>query len=125
VEGYHDLTLPGEIARAREALLAADIDADLPKTTDEVPSELRELFAWTVREGVTNVIRHSGATRCTVRLTPTEVEVRDDGAGPGAGRVSEGGHGLAGLRQRASAAGAVLVTRQVEPTGFALSVLAP
>jgi two-component system, NarL family, sensor histidine kinase DesK len=125
VEGYHDLTLPGEIARAREALLAADIDADLPKTTDEVPSELRELFAWTVREGVTNVIRHSGATRCTVRLTPTEVEVRDDGAGPEAGRVSEGGHGLAGLRQRASAVGAVLVTRQVEPTGFALSVLAP
>jgi two-component system, NarL family, sensor histidine kinase DesK len=122
VEGYRDLSLPGELARAREALLAADIDAELPNSTDDVPSELRELFAWTVREGVTNVIRHSGATRCTVRLAPGGVEVRDDGAGR---RDSTGGgHGLDGLRERASAAGAVLVTRQVEPSGFALSVLA-
>jgi two-component system sensor histidine kinase DesK len=123
VQGYRDLTLPGEIARAREALRAADIDAELPNSTDEVPSELRELFAWTVREGVTNVIRHSGATRCTVRLEATAVEVRDDGTGPCA-ETGPGGHGLDGLRERAAAAGAVLVTRPLDPTGFALSVLA-
>ena len=102
VEGYRDLTLPGELARAREALAAADIDADLPNSTDEVPSELRELFAWTVREGVTNVIRHSRASRCTVRLAPGRVEVCDDGAGPSEG--SPRGHGLDGLRERAAAA---------------------
>ena len=62
VEGYRELTLPGELARARTALAAAEIEAELPNSTDEVPSHLRELFAWTVREGVTNVIRHSGAT---------------------------------------------------------------
>jgi two-component system sensor histidine kinase DesK len=122
VEGYRDLSLAGELARAREALTAAGIHAELPGSTDEVPSELRELFAWTVREGVTNVIRHSGATRCSVRLTPGAVEVWDDGSGP----CPEGGagHGLAGLRERAAAAGAVLVTRPVEPSGFALSVAA-
>ncbi len=132
--GYHDLTLPGELARAREALRAADIDAELPNSTDEVPSELRELFAWTVREGVTNVIRHSGATRCTVRLAPREVEVRDDGTGPGTpdrsgagpdgGSGTLSGRGIDGLRQRAAAAGATLVIRTLEPRGFALSVLA-
>lgn len=122
VEGYRDLTLPGEIARAREALLAADIDVELPNSTDEVASELRELFAWTVREGVTNVIRHSGATRCSVRLGPRKVEVSDDGTGPC--RPRAGGHGLDGLRERASASGAVLATRPVEPSGFALSVQA-
>jgi two-component system sensor histidine kinase DesK len=120
VEGYR-VTLPGEIARAREALLAADIDAELPNSTDEVPSELRELFAWTVREGVTNVIRHSGARRCIVRLSATRVEVCDDGTGH---ESTERGHGLDGLRERATAAGAVLVTRTVEPRGFELSVLA-
>src|SRR6185437_11442335 len=78
VEGYRDLTLPSELARAREALRAAEIEADLPNSTDEVPSELRELFAWTVREGVTNVIRHSRASRCSVRLWPDAAEVADD-----------------------------------------------
>jgi two-component system, NarL family, sensor histidine kinase DesK len=122
VEGYRDLTLPGELARAREALRSADIAADLPNSTDEVPTELRELFAWTVREGVTNVIRHSGATICTIRLTADRVEVRDDG--DGAAAPTRSGHGLDGLRERAAALGAVLVTRTLEPHGFALEVSA-
>ncbi|MBO0843785.1 MAG: histidine kinase dimerization/phosphoacceptor domain-containing protein, partial [Nocardioides sp.] len=53
VEGYRELTLPGELARARAALEAAGITPRLPGSTDDVPTELRELFAWTVREGVT------------------------------------------------------------------------
>ncbi len=123
VEGYRELTLPGELARARTALAAAEIDADLPNSTDEVPSEKRELFAWTVREGVTNVIRHSGAQRCTVRLTPEAAEVLDDGRGPKAEPI--GGSGLLGLRERAAALGGTVVTRAVEPSGYALQVLVP
>ena len=87
VEGYRELTLPGELARARNALAAAEIDAHLPNSADEVPTELRELFAWTVREGVTNVIRHSGAHRCARRLAggrdrPQAVPLRRHGAQP-------------------------------------------
>jgi two-component system, NarL family, sensor histidine kinase DesK len=85
-----------------------------------VPSELRELFAWTVREGVTNVIRHSRARVCTVLLAADRVEVRDDGDGPPADAPR--GHGLDGLRERAASMGAVLVIRTVEPRGFALEV---
>ena len=70
VEGYRELSLPGELARAKMALEAAEIHAELPNSTDDVPTEKRELFAWTIREGVTNVIRHSQATRCTVTLNP-------------------------------------------------------
>jgi two-component system sensor histidine kinase DesK len=122
VEGYSELTLPGELARAREALRAADIVAELPNSTDEVPTELRELFAWTVREGVTNVIRHSRATVCTIELAADRAEVRDDGGGP-TGEAARG-HGLDNLRERAASLGAVLVTRPVEPSGFALTVRA-
>ncbi|HEU5044051.1 MAG TPA: sensor histidine kinase [Nocardioidaceae bacterium] len=122
VEGYRELTLPGELARARVALQAADIVADLPNSTDDVPSELRELFAWTVREGVTNVIRHSGARTCTVRLAADHVEIRDDGSGPIEQRPP--GHGLAGLRERAAAADAVLLTKRLQPSGFLLQVSA-
>ena len=122
VEGYRELTLPGELARARTALAAAEIEARLPGSADDVPTELRELFAWTVREGVTNVIRHSGARTCEVRLSPTCAEVRDDGTGAGGGAHAGGGHGLAGLRERASAVGATVVTRSLEP-GFCLQVV--
>lgn len=119
VEGYRELTLPGELARARTALAAAEIEALLPNSTDEVPTDLRELFAWTVREGVTNVIRHSGARTCEVRLSPSCAEVRDDGRGT----VPAGsGSGLAGLRERAAAAGATVLTRSLEP-GFCLRVV--
>ncbi|MEV5003655.1 sensor histidine kinase [Nocardioides sp. LML1-1-1.1] len=120
VQGYRDLSLPGELARARTALQAAEIEASLPGSTDDVPSDLRELFAWTVREGVTNVIRHSGARRCEVVLAPTRAEVRDDGRGPSA----EGppGSGLTGLQERAEALGARLVTRRLDP-GWSLTVV--
>jgi two-component system sensor histidine kinase DesK len=120
VEGYRELTLPGELARARSALAAAEIDAHLPNAADEVPTELRELFAWTVREGVTNVIRHSGARSCEVRLTAQSAEVVDDGSGPD--HAPGLGSGLAGLRERASAVGATVVTRHLSP-GFSLQVL--
>jgi two-component system sensor histidine kinase DesK len=121
VEGYRELTLPGEVARARTALDAAEIEAHLPSSTDDVPSSLRELFAWTIREGVTNVVRHSRASRCTVRLTPTSAEVADDGRGPG---DLVGGTGLIGLRERAAAVGATVVTTSLDP-GFSLKVIAP
>ncbi len=119
VEGYRELTLPGELARARAALQSAEIAPDLPQSTDEVPTELRELFAWTVREGVTNVIRHSRARRCEIRLSPHGVEVRDDGAG--AGLELREGSGITGLRERAAAIGAVVTTRSLSP-GFSLTV---
>ncbi|WP_219996182.1 sensor histidine kinase [Nocardioides humi] len=120
VEGYRDLTLPGEIARARTALAAAQIDAALPNSTDEVPSEARELFAWAVREAVTNVVRHSGARHCEVRLSPHAVEVRDDGRGVPAGATH--GSGLTGLQERATALGATLVTRSLDP-GWSVAVV--
>jgi two-component system sensor histidine kinase DesK len=121
VEGYRELTLPGELARARTALSAAEIAADLPHSTDEVPTDRRELFAWTVREGVTNVIRHSGAQRCTVILAEHEVEIRDDGRGADAARA---GNGLTGLRERAAALGGTVVTQPLQP-GFSLKVVVP
>jgi two-component system sensor histidine kinase DesK len=121
VTGYRTVTLPEELVRARMALEAAGISAVLPGSVDEVPSGARELAAWTVREGVTNVVRHSRAHTCEVRLSATGVEVRDDGVG--AGSASDGtGSGLLGLRERAAAAGATVVTERLSP-GFSLRVV--
>ncbi|HEX2902407.1 MAG TPA: sensor histidine kinase, partial [Jatrophihabitans sp.] len=61
-----------------------------------------ELFAWVVREGVTNVVRHSRARSCQVVLGPRSIEISDDGIGAMPGCL---GNGLAGLRERVLAAG--------------------
>lgn len=121
VEGYREITLPGELARARSALDAAGIAASLPNSTDDVLSEVRETFAWAVREGVTNVLRHSGAQKCQVALTATSVEIRDNGRGVDEAGI---GHGLIGLRERAAEVGAVVTTRVLDP-GFSLKVEVP
>ncbi len=97
-------SLAGEIAAARMALDTAGIAAELPSTTDGIPPRLRELFAWTIREGVTNVVRHSGATRCRISLSGDRLEIDDDGGGPRTPRSDS--RGLAGIRDRAAAAGA-------------------
>lgn len=121
VHGYRELTLPGEIARAGVALEAAQISAELPNAADEVPTEARELFAWTLREGVTNVIRHSHAAHCCVRLGTNFLEVRDDGRGSDQSADRGPGQGLIGLRERAGLVGATIVTRTLDP-GFSLEV---
>ena len=83
MSGYRKASLPAELVGARAALAAAEIAADLPHAVDNVPAELQEPFAYVLREGVTNVIRHSGAGHCAVRLGESWIEVRDDGPGPG------------------------------------------
>lgn len=105
--GMRGISLPGEIASARIALESAGIHPDLPTVADEVPSRWRELFAWTLREGVTNVIRHSNAQSCVVALGPDSITISDDGRG--GDMTTAGGFGLDGLRQRARLAGATLI----------------
>jgi two-component system, NarL family, sensor histidine kinase DesK len=121
VAGYRELSLAGELVSARAALQAAEIKADLPTTVDEVPEDNRELFAWVVREGVTNVVRHSGAKRCTIRITAARIEVLDDGKGPTPGGGASG-HGLIGLRERADQADATVQVGEAPGGGFRLAV---
>ena len=139
--GYREVTLDGELASARTALAAADIEAGLPdQEISGIPRPRQELFGWAVREGVTNVIRHSGATRCVIRVTPDEVEISDDGVGPGqcpsaqAGPAEDteawpdrpaAGHGLRGLRERATTEGGVVSVGRSALGGFVLRVRMP
>jgi two-component system sensor histidine kinase DesK len=122
VSGMRQLSLTGELADARQALDAAGIVAELPSAVDDVPPRLRELFAFALREGITNVVRHSGASRCVVVLIGDTLEVRDDGRGPGGGGA---GSGLAGLRERAAAAGARVEVGHAPEGGFLLRVTHP
>jgi two-component system sensor histidine kinase DesK len=118
--GIRGVSIAGELANARSALEAAGICADIPGASDEVPAASRELFAWVVREGVTNVVRHSGAHTVTVRLSRDRVEVTDDGSGPS--DETTDGTGLAGLRERVAANGARMTVGRSAEGGFRLMV---
>lgn len=104
VSGYRQPTLDDELAGARMALTAAGIDANIQRAQVTLDPAVEAVLAWAVREGATNVIRHSGARHCTLRilasLTDAGVEVIDDGRGAD----TSDGHGAdAGDRHGADA----------------------
>src|SRR5947207_2017443 len=68
VTGYRQPRLANEVDSARQLLEAAGIECSLKYTGLELPTASDAVLAWTVREGVTNVIRHSHARHCIIRL---------------------------------------------------------
>jgi two-component system sensor histidine kinase DesK len=121
VSGYREVTLASELARGRELLRASGITADLPTATEVADPAHQELFGWAIREGLTNVIRHSRARSCTVRVSASSVEIIDDGQGS----TASPGNGLSGLRERAAAAGGGVDAGPAHPTGWRLRVWVP
>ncbi len=124
VAGYRGMSLIAELAAAREVLGAAGMTAQLPASVEDVPLEVRELFGWAVREGITNAVRHSRASRVTVELTATGVEITDDGRGVDPSGAPAG-HGLAGLAERAAPAGGRVVAGPRPDGGFRLRLEVP
>ncbi|HEX5192941.1 MAG TPA: sensor histidine kinase [Solirubrobacteraceae bacterium] len=122
VSDYREVTLTRELATAREVLRAAGVTADFPGAVDVVAPANHELFGWIVREGVTNVVRHAHAGVCSVRLTATTIELRDDGVG---GDAATQGNGLRGLRERVASAGGTVQAGPLQPHGWRLLVSVP
>ncbi|WP_144763943.1 sensor histidine kinase [Curtobacterium sp. 9128] len=127
VGGYRQADLDAELVSARTALDTAGVAAELPETGDAAAEDARSLFAWVLREGVTNVVRHAAASRARVTLTRTTLTIEDDGTGAPdvtepAGSPRVGGNGLRGLRERADAVGASVTTGTSDLGGFLLRV---
>ncbi|MGO2096295.1 MAG: sensor histidine kinase [Candidatus Microbacterium stercoravium] len=121
VSGLRVARLGDELVEACSALSAAGIDADVAPDGDVVDPRHRIIVAWVLREAITNVVRHSRATWCSVTLSSDRIVVEDDGVGTPA-HVAEAG--LRGIRERVSAAGATLVVGPADasPTGTRLEV---
>ncbi len=146
VSGYRQPVLAVELSDAREALAAAGIALSVEGDLGAMPPVAEAILAWTVREGTTNVIRHSGARCCTVRVDRSQsgasVELLDDGkdgaggtqgvaqsglAGWEAGAAESGreGSGLPGLAERVASGGGRMEAGPRPEGGFRVRVWVP
>lgn len=126
VTGYRQRSLADELQGARDVLDAAGIALEVTRDSAVPAAPVDSLLAWTVREGVTNVLRHSRAHRCEISLESGNggftVAIVDDGVG---GVASAGGTGLHGLRERVGAAGGRVEAGPGDGGGFRLQAYVP
>ncbi|HEY4453142.1 MAG TPA: histidine kinase [Pseudonocardiaceae bacterium] len=124
----HNVTLREELSAAAALLAAAGVDATItaPDTDSVLPRGSAEVLAWAVREGTTNLLRHSDARTASIRLAlrgnGVELEMINDGERE---RPSGQGTGIAGLRDRAEALGGSTIAGAAPGGGFRLSVTVP
>ncbi|MCK2217533.1 histidine kinase [Actinomadura sp. ATCC 31491] len=135
VHGYQALDLDQELAGVRAALEASGARCAVRARAGGLSPAARALLAWVVREGGTNVLKHSEARNCSITIEGGVLEMRNDGvpaagpgtgatfgagaapgvgAAPGAGAASgagagaASGSGLRGLAERLAEAGGTL-----------------
>lgn len=120
--GMQAVRVAHEIASARSVLLAAGIETAAPVALPALSDARSELLGYVVREGVTNVVRHARATRCTIEIDESSARVIDDGVGMPAGTSRTG---LAGLERRIAEAGGTVRIEARPGGGTLLSAVLP
>lgn len=147
VSNYRQPALLNELHGAQEMLAAAGIAFHYEDNNDTgdlgtLPTPIEAALAWAIREGVTNIIRHSRAHSCTIRVSRTKenahVEITDDGTGAikevAAGQPADTssahgnnrhGNGLRGLAERISALDGQFEAGSFNGDGFCLAISLP
>ncbi len=110
--GYRPLDLDTEVDGAVSLLRSAGVSASADLA--DLPEAWHEPMARVIREAVTNVLRHSSATRVEMRYADGAVVIRNDGLTTSPRPRLDEGSGLAGLAEHLAPLGAVLTA---EPDG--------
>ena len=132
VAGYRQRTLLGELDGARQILEAAGIECTIEYGPQSLPPEIDVVLAWIVREAVTNVIRHSQARYCLIRIASNDVrihaEIRNDGSPRTESSLVDRGNGLSGLAERLAEVGGTIEAGALpvsDGSGFQVKVEIP
>jgi signal transduction histidine kinase len=123
-------SLAGEMTRQRGIRLSFDAPDELPALGTAAELALYRAL----QEGLSNVLRHSGATSVDVTISSQEgslqLSLHDDGRGLPEGadaeRFEREGHmGLAGMRERITALGGSAELRRAAERGVILHIIVP
>jgi signal transduction histidine kinase len=118
--------VPMLVEQLSEAGLPVEFDLDGERR--ELPVGI-DLSAYRiVQEALTNTLKHAGDAQATVRVRyrsdSLELEIADDGRG-GTARVSGGGQGLIGMRERVALYGGLFDAGRSSSGGFVVKVVFP
>ncbi len=128
VRGYRTIDLDAELAGSRSVLEAAGVKCRIVGHAAGLDEQTQVVLGWVVREGTTNVLRHSNASSCTIRLHreggAVTLTMENDGV-RGVSDGGGGGSGLVGLSERLSNAGGTLGGGQRPSGRYALEARLP
>ena len=132
VSGYRTADLGTELAGAQEVLRSAGMSCRVIGDAAGLPADVQAALGWVVREGTTNIIRHSDATACTIELhildspgAPRAVTLRMDNDRVHTLDAGSGGSGLAGLGERLAGLGGSITTGHPRNGHFRLEASLP
>lgn len=113
--GYRDLSLPEELASVERVLYVAEVKPSVTAGAGRLHHHTETVLATVLREGVTNLLRHSKARECRISLTEeaghVELKLSNDGVEPKSGLAAMSGTGLGNLDLRLRQIGGSLSTR--------------
>lgn len=125
VRDEHPISLETETRGAGVLLAAASIAANIDVEVGNLARPVDELLGWATREGVTNMLRHSQASSCTIRAARQDRSVTLEIINDGATTRSSAGSGISGLRERAHAVAGSVTAAHLENGRFRLLVQVP
>jgi signal transduction histidine kinase len=121
----------GELKALAASVRAAGLPVNLVVTGDPagLPAAADVSVYRIVREALTNVLKHAGPARADVTIgcarEAVTIEITDDGTGQPRHGTPAGGHGLAGMRERAAVLGGDLHAGPRAGGGFAVHARLP
>jgi two-component system, NarL family, sensor histidine kinase DesK len=122
IRGYRAAGIGAEIARARRALDAAGVRLEWQAESVRLEPAHESVLSLALREAVTNILRHAGATSCRLELASdsngTHLSVHDNGRGA----IEREGNGLRGMRERVEALGGRLEIDSREGTRLTVAI---
>ena len=108
ITGYRSEGFASELIRAAEVLETAGVRLNKPAKAPYLTPRHEATLSLVLREAVTNIVRHAGASECSIELSTaedrTQLVIADDGRGD----IRQEGNGLRGMRERVQELGGSL-----------------
>ncbi|WP_243405414.1 sensor histidine kinase [Solimicrobium silvestre] len=127
VSGYRQVGFSHELNNARNCLSAANIQLSTQIQTLPLTAATENVLALTLREAVTNIVRHANATHCEIKLELEMdfivLQIQDNGVGVKNVAAIQQGNGLIGMHERVNATGGRLALKV--NNGLALQLFIP